>query len=78
MMLSKEEEFKFDFIFQNKEYVDKDFFENIKIFDVLFSFNFQEKLPNNEKVIILMDFLKKNYGVITPIVLKKAFEFCNI
>ena len=39
-MLSKEEEFKFDFIFQNKEYVDKDFFENIKIFDVLFSFNF--------------------------------------
>jgi hypothetical protein len=76
MMLDKDEESKFDFIFPGKELVDYSFFSDLKLFDVK-PYLIKEKQEINLKLNHLMDFLKNKYGVISPDSLHDSFRFCK-
>jgi hypothetical protein len=70
MHLNFNEGKKFDFVFNDQENINEDFFKNSK--------NLKSDMNNNEKMNVLLEFLKYNYGVMTPKHLKNFFEECKL
>lgn len=63
---NEEEKIKYDYLFNNQEFINPMFFEEHKIFD--------KEAPRKNKIEFLIDFIEKVYGVLTPKILKNIFE----
>lgn len=68
--LNEEEKIKFDFIFNNQEFINPLFFEEER--------NFDKSMPRKNKLEFLINFIEEVFGVLTPKILKYIFEHSKI